>query len=83
VIDAPDTLTMYSTSWCGYCRRLKTQLDRDGIAYVEVDIERQPDAADFVMRVNGGNRTVPTVHFPNGAALTNPTLAQVKAELVA
>jgi mycoredoxin len=83
VTDAPQTLTMYSTSWCGYCRRLKAQLDRDGIAYVEVDIERTPAAAEFVMSVNGGNRTVPTVHFPNGRALTNPTLAQVKEQLAA
>jgi mycoredoxin len=81
MIDAPTTLTMYSTSWCGYCRRLKNQLDRDGIAYIEVNIEQSPEAAEFVMRVNGGNRTVPTVHFPNGSALTNPTLAQVKAQL--
>ena len=79
--DAPATLTMYSTSWCGYCRRLKSQLDRNGISYVEVDIEQKPDAAEFVMKVNGGNQTVPTVHFPNGTALTNPTLAQVQAEL--
>lgn len=80
---APSVLTMYSTTWCGYCRRLKSQLDREGIAYVEVDIEAEPDAAEFVMSVNGGNQTVPTVHFPNGAALTNPTLAQVKEQLAA
>lgn len=79
--DAPSTLTMYSTSWCGYCRRLKSQLDRNGIRYVDVDIERSPGAADFVMSVNGGNQTVPTVHFPSGRALTNPSLAQVQAEL--
>jgi mycoredoxin len=78
----PETLTMYSTAWCGYCRRLKSQLERDGIEFVVVDIERTPDAAAFVERINGGNRTVPTVHFPNGTALTNPTLAQVKAALV-
>ena len=81
--EAPSTLTMYSTSWCGYCRRLKAQLDRDGITYVEVDIERTPAAADFVMSVNGGNATVPTVHFPDGTALTNPTLAEVKEQLAA
>jgi mycoredoxin len=79
----PATLTMYSTTWCGYCRRLKAQLDREGIAYVEVDIERTPGAAEFVEHVNGGNQTVPTVHFPNGTALTNPTLAEVKAALAA
>jgi mycoredoxin len=76
-------LTMYSTTWCGYCRRLKTQLEREGIEFTIVDIEQTPEAADFVMSVNGGNATVPTVHFPNGVALTNPTVAQVKEQLVA
>ncbi|GAA4416415.1 mycoredoxin [Actinokineospora soli] len=80
-MSAPATLTMYSTTWCGYCRRLKTLLDREGIEYVEVDIEQDPSAADFVMSVNGGNQTVPTLHFPNGKALTNPSLAEVKATL--
>ncbi len=75
------TLTMYSTTWCGYCRRLKSQLDREGIAYTEVDIEVHPEAADFVMQVNNGNQTVPTVLFPDGSAATNPSLAEVKARL--
>jgi mycoredoxin len=72
---------MYSTTWCGYCYRLKTQLDREGIDYTVIDIEQDPDAADFVMSVNGGNQTVPTVLFGDGTALTNPTLAQVKERL--
>jgi mycoredoxin len=76
-------LTMYSTTWCGYCMRLKRMLDREGIAYTEVNIEEDPDAAELVMRVNGGNRTVPTVVFPDGAALTNPSIDQVKAALAA
>src|SRR3982750_3110880 len=78
---AADTMTMYSTSWCGYCRRLKSQLEREGIAYTEVDIESQPAAAEFVMQVNNGNQTVPTVLFPDGTAATNPSLAEVKARL--
>ena len=77
------SVTMYSTVWCGYCRRLKSQMDREGIAYVEVDIEDVPGAADLVMSVNGGMQTVPTVVFPDGSALTNPSLAQVKAQLAA
>jgi mycoredoxin len=76
-------LTMYSTTWCSYCRRLKRMLDREGIAYDEVNIEEDESAAEFVMGVNGGNRTVPTVVFPNGSALTNPSIDQVKAVLVA
>ena len=75
-------VTMYSTTWCGYCRRLKLQMDQAGIPYNEVDIERDPDAARFVEGVNGGNQTVPTVVFADGTAMTNPPFATV-AEKVA
>jgi mycoredoxin len=80
---AAAAITMYSTPWCGYCRRLKSQMDRDGIAYAEVDIEQNPAAADYVMSVNGGNQTVPTLLFADGSALTNPSIAQIKAKIVA
>jgi mycoredoxin len=74
-------LTMYSTPWCGYCHRLKSQLDREGIAYDVIDIERDPAAADYVMSVNGGNQTVPTMRFEDGTAMTNPSIKQVKDHL--
>jgi mycoredoxin len=79
-------LTMYTTSWCGFCRRLKTQLAREGIEMAEVDIEKDPEAAEFVMKVNGGNQTVPTVVIvpTEGAApvvLTNPSAKEVKRVL--
>jgi mycoredoxin len=74
-------VTMYSTTWCGYCHRLMAQLDREGIGYEVVDIEHDPAAAEYVMTVNGGNQTVPTVRFPDGSALTNPTIVQVKRRL--
>lgn len=74
-------ITMYSTPWCGYCHRLKGQLQREGIDFHVVDIERDPDAAEIVMAVNGGNQTVPTLVYADGTAHTNPSLAQVKAKL--
>jgi mycoredoxin len=76
-------IKMYTTPWCGYCHRLKGQLDREGIAYDIVDIEREPDAAQVVEQVNNGNQTVPTLVFDDGSALTNPSLAQIKAKLAA
>ena len=83
-IAEPDqSVTIYSTVWCGYCRRLKSQMEREGIPFVEVDIEVVPGAADVVMSVNGGMQTVPTLVFPDGSALTNPSLAEVKAQLAA
>lgn len=79
----PEQITMYTTPWCGYCIRLKSQLDREGIDVVVVDIGEQPAAAEYVMGINGGNQTVPTVVFPDGVALTNPTITQVKDQLAA
>ncbi len=75
------TITMFSTSWCGYCQRLKTQLDREGIPFTEVNIEEDPASAEFVMEVNHGNQTVPTVLFPDGSAATNPSLIEVRKRL--
>lgn len=69
--------TIFTTVWCGYCRRLKSQLDRIGVTYREIDIERDPEAAELVSKANGGNHTVPTVLLPNGTTLTNPSVDEV------
>lgn len=78
---APAPITMFTTSWCGFCIRLKRQLAREGIAVAEIDIEADPEAAALVESVNGGNQTVPTLLFPDGSTMTNPTLAQVRERL--
>jgi len=75
------TFTMYSTPWCGYCHRLKSQLDREGIEYDTVDIEQHPEAASLVESVNHGNQTVPTLVYSDGTAQTNPSLKQVQEKL--
>ena len=79
----PETgaITMFSTEWCGYCRSLKLMLDKSGIGYSEVDIERTPGTPELVEQVNGGNQTVPTVVYPDGSTATNPSLNDVKAAL--
>jgi mycoredoxin len=75
------TITLFSTPWCGYCRGLKAALNREGIRYTEVDIERHQGAADYVMSINSGNQTVPTVVFPDGTAVANPSLTEVRLRL--
>jgi len=80
-VPAPGTITMYTTTWCGYCRRLKAQLDREGIGFAEIDIEKVASAAEFVMSVNRGNQTVPTIVFPDGTSATNPSIGEVKSRL--
>ncbi|MHB1876140.1 MAG: mycoredoxin [Streptosporangiaceae bacterium] len=74
-------LTMYTTTWCGYCRRLKSQLAREGIAIAEIDIERDPAAATYVEQINGGFQTVPTVLFADGSTMTNPSVREVKQRM--
>ncbi len=70
-----------STAWWGYCARLKKLMQREGIEFAEVDIEHDAQAANLVMEANGGNRTVPTLLFADGVALTNPSIDEVKAQL--
>ncbi|MGV9711761.1 mycoredoxin [Gordonia sp. NPDC003424] len=74
-------MTIYTTSWCGFCARLKTGLKSLGLSWQEVDIELNPDAAEWVGSVNGGNHTVPTVLFADGTTVTNPSVAEVRAKL--
>ena len=77
-IDQP---IVFTTSWCGYCIRLKSQLDRAGIDFHEIDIEDHADGAAIEAQVNDGNLTVPTVLFRDGSTLTNPSAAQVTSRL--
>lgn len=72
-------ITMYTTTWCGYCTRLKAQMARAGLEFTEVNIEEDPKAADFVGSVNGGNHVVPTVVLPDGTPLTNPGINELLA----
>ncbi|MEB4615707.1 glutaredoxin domain-containing protein, partial [Leucobacter sp. M11] len=67
-------ITMFSTTWCGYCKRLKKMLESEGIGYTEINIEETPGTPELVEQLNGGNQTVPTVIFPDGSAATNPSL---------
>lgn len=78
---APAPVTMYTTQWCGYCVRLKKLMEREGIRFAEVDIEVDDTAAELVMAANGGNRTVPTLVFADGSALTNPSIDAVRSRL--
>lgn len=74
---------MYSTTWCGYCKRLKSQLADLGVTFEEINIEEVPGTAEIVEKANGGNRTVPTLVFSDGTAMTNPPAKDVVAKLAA
>ena len=75
------SFTIYSTSWCGPCKRLKRQLAELYITYQEIDIEQSPEAAALVESLNNGNQMVPTLVFSDGTSMTNPSAIAVKEKL--
>lgn len=66
-------LKIYTTTSCGDCRMAKAVLDRAGVEYEEIDIERDPDAVATVLAINGGYSTVPTILLPDGQVLVEPS----------
>ncbi len=75
------SFTIYSTSWCGPCKRLKRQLAELNITYQEIDIEQSPEAAALVESLNNGDQMVPTLVFSDGTSMTNPSAIAVKEKL--
>jgi mycoredoxin len=75
-----EKITMYVTSWCGDCRMAKRWFDAHGVAYDAIDIEKDERAAEVVLRLNGGMRSVPTILFPDGSVLVEPSPRQLAAK---
>ena len=73
-------VTMFTTVWCGYCRRLKRQMEEAGISYREVDLDEDPSFTEKIIARTGGYRTVPTVDVA-GELLVNPTVGEIEAAL--
>ncbi len=80
---APAAFTMYSTTTCGPCIRLKQRLNELGVSFAEVNIEDDTAAAEWVMSVNEGDRLVPTLLFADGSWLINPPVEEVLARMAA
>lgn len=76
-----NTILVYSTLWCSDCKRSKKFFGEQRIPYINIDIEQDPEAMAFVERVNNGMRIVPTIVFPDGDILVEPSNAQLAAKL--
>jgi mycoredoxin len=74
-------LTVYSTAYCGDCFRVKTFLDRHAVSYQWVDIDETPGAQELVLSINRGYRSVPTLVFPDGTTMTEPSTRQLAEKL--
>ncbi len=74
-------ITMYSADWCGDCRRSKRLLDSLNVKYKLIDVEADRTAADKVIAINGGNRSIPVIMFSDGSHLTEPSDKALKQKL--
>lgn len=74
-------ITMYSADWCGDCVRSRRLLDELNITYTLIDIEADSKAADKVIEINGGMRSIPVIIFADGTHLTEPSDIALKSKL--
>jgi glutaredoxin len=74
-------ITFYGTAWCPDCTRARAFLDKQQIAYVNVDIDTTPEARAVVEKLNRGMRSVPTIVFPDGSLLVEPSNGQLAQKL--
>jgi len=78
---APSRIVMYSTEWCSDCRRAKAFFEANQIPHLQVQIEGDAEATQFVAALNRGYHSVPTIVFPDGSVLVEPSWEQLKAKL--
>ena len=74
----PNQIVMYTTAWCPDCRRAKFFMKRKKIDFLEIDVNEDKKAAEFVMELNNGNRSVPTIIFPDGSWMVEPKESELE-----
>lgn len=75
-------IIFYGADWCPDCRRSKKFLDENKINYQYINIEKEPEATNIVIKINKGYRSIPTIIFPNGEILVEPDNDQLKQALI-
>ncbi|HEX8727810.1 MAG TPA: glutaredoxin domain-containing protein [Ktedonobacterales bacterium] len=74
-------IRFYSTTWCGDCRRSRKVFQAMGVGFEDIDIEEHPEAAEIVRKANHGMQSVPTIIFPDGTVLVEPSNATLEQKL--
>lgn len=81
-ITKSNQILFYSTTWCGDCRRSRKVFDALGVSYMDIDIEDDPNSAEIVRSINQGSQSVPTIIFPDGSVLVEPSNAILERKLI-
>ena len=76
----PQQIVMYSVEWCPDCRRAKFFFKRKKIDVLEVDVNTDKKAEEFVKQLNNGFRSVPTIILPDGSMLVEPSAEELEAK---
>lgn len=76
----PSRIVMYSVDWCPDCRRARFFFKRNNIPVLDVNVDQDKEADAFVKKLNNGNRSVPTILFPDGTKLVEPSEAELTAK---
>jgi mycoredoxin len=77
----PSQIVMYSTEYCSDCHRAKTFFETNKIEYLRVGLEGNEEATEFVLNINNGYRSVPTIIFPDGTVLTEPSWKELQDKI--
>jgi mycoredoxin len=77
---ATDQIVMYTTEYCSDCIRVKRFFEANSIPHLRVGLEGNTEATNFVMKINNGYKSVPTIIFPDGSILVEPDWEELKAK---
>lgn len=80
-MEKPAEIIMYGTTWCGDTRRARRFMDQNNVQYKWIDIDQDAEARKFVEEVNHGYRSVPTIIFPDGSMLVEPSTSKLAEKL--
>ena len=79
--DSPKIILLYATTWCYQSRNTRVFLDQQNVPYEFIDIDKDKAGEAFVLKTNNGSRSVPTLLFPDGTILTEPSQSELKKKL--
>jgi len=79
----PSQIVMYTTEYCSDCIRAKKLFESNNIPHIRIGLEGNEDATEFVLQVNNGYRSVPTIVFPDGSILVEPSWEELKTKIIA
>ena len=78
---SPEHIVLYGVGWCSDCHRARKVFAQSGVKYIDIDVDQDVKGSEFIIKINEGGRSVPTIVFPDGTTLTEPSNAVLAAKL--